>query len=188
MKDKNELLSKLKKLAEQGIDGEQEQAKKMFDKLCKKYNIDGSKVDTESVQRRTFTFKEKDKKLLLQIIYKVLNKREITYYIPRSDYSNRYKRTKISIYCTEEQEMQINFLFEFYTELYEQELKLFFQAFILKHELHHIFSDVSESDSEPEQSETAPQLSLDELERINAMMYGMSDKSPTLRITSGEVN
>ncbi|MGN1126530.1 MAG: hypothetical protein ACI4RI_03730, partial [Ruminococcus sp.] len=70
MKDRNKLLSKLKKLAEQGVDGEQEQAKKMFDKLCKKYNIDGSKVDTESVQCRTFTFKEKDKKLLFQIIYK----------------------------------------------------------------------------------------------------------------------
>ncbi|MGN0475740.1 MAG: hypothetical protein ACI4HM_00220 [Ruminococcus sp.] len=176
MRDKNELLSKLKKLAEQGVDGEQEQATKMFDKLCKKYNIDDTQVDTESVELKTFSFKAKDKQLFIQVVCKVLNESDIKFYLTRNGYTKRFKRTELSVYCTEEQSMQINFLFDFYSELYEQDLELFFRAFIEKHNL---FSDVPVTNLQK-----APSLSLDELVRMNAMMNGMSDKSPTLRITS----
>lgn len=173
---KIELLKKLKALAEQGVGGEKVNAQRMLDQLMKKYNISEEDLCEEKVQ--TFEFhwnNETEKRLLIQIIYKITNSVMIYTYF-HHDINGKRRQTAyiLGCDCTQSQRLEIEFLFEFYLRLWKKDLALFFHAFIQKHEL---FGN-SEGTSDSKTDE-------DTLWKMSNLMRGMSDDTPTKLIEQG---
>lgn len=161
--DIKERLRNLAKLANSGCYGEAEAAQNILAKLSKKYNlINSDLLDDEEIQEHGFAFKNiRDRTLLVQIIFKVMNKTDC--------YSYRNRKSKLYTNCTDIQAHEIKFLHEFYRQLYKKEEELFFSAFIQKHAL---FGDGIAEELPDEE----------ELFRMTAFMNNMRNDSPLLQI------
>lgn len=169
--DKIELLKKLRELALRGVDGEKETAEAMLQKLMKKYGVEETDLD-ESI-RKVVVFKfhgEVEKKLLMQIAYKITNEWNFCSYCYTA--SGRPCRTDLGVECTEAERIQILFLFDFYKELFQKEFDFFLSAFIQKHQLFGKLKD----------GENGFEMSREEWLRMAALMGGMEDASPLLRL------
>ena len=180
MEDKHkDLLKKLRELSMRGVDGERENAQKLFDRLSKKYGISESELDDECITVHQFTFHGAfEKQLLIQIIAKVLNANP-DFYNFTSNLTGRKKRTILGAKCTETQCVEINFLFDFYNTLYQKELEYFLIAFIQKHRL---FKETDENDNE------TSTLSYEEWLKVRMLAESMSSETPYLRIEGGAEN
>lgn len=156
------LLKKLKALAEQGVDGEKENARNMLDKLMVKYKVEEADLSEEALEDHDFRYhNEFEKKLLIQLIYKIAT--------GRREYSYRYGRGSQTTYgctCTKAEALQIQIEYEFYLTLWKEEMAMFFRAFIQKHQIF---------DTKPGHATTA--LGEEEAERMRCMMSGMQDKT-----------
>lgn len=122
-----EKLGKIKALAERGVGGEKETAKRMYVELCAKYGI--SEDETESalneVERRFFRYKtELERSLLIQIFYKVTG--DTKSYVYAKPHRNR---KEIGCDCTPLEAAEIDLLFEFYRKAMKEELEVFMMAF-----------------------------------------------------------
>lgn len=164
--DKKALVSKIKKLAEQGVGGEQTNAEIILRKIMEKYNItDDDIIDEVSLQYYEITFKGKyERKLLLQVVFKVMNNLDGIYYSVTE--SGRHSKNKFKVLCSAAQAAEIEYLFEFYKSLLNDELDFFVTSFIQKHR---IFGDTINNDSG---------LSKEDIKRMAALQMGMVDKSP----------
>lgn len=147
-------LTKLKSLAERGVGGEKETAEKKLRKLLADNGLTESDLLEETPQYYLFSYTYPYKrKLLGQIIYKVMNKTEI--------YHSKGTRNKLGIYCTPSQKLEIDLDFEFYSNLLDTEIDLLLSAFIQKQDL---FPDSSEAevirleDLTPEEREKAKRV------------------------------
>lgn len=169
----HERLKKLHALALQGVGGEREQAQALFDKLSQKYGVQMEDLEEDKLDTYEFHYGSKEEGLLLnQIAFKVTNRTDIFYCYK----DKRLNRNKQWIECTEAQKVEIEFLFEFYSALWERELKIFLQCFFQKHRL---FGDT--------ENVTNPvQLSDKDLEKMFSMMMGMDDASPLHQIEAGK--
>ena len=76
-------------------------------------------------------------------------------------------KTRLGADCTAAEKVEIEFLFDFYTRLWERERAAFLSAFIQKHRIFAIRDDI-----EPQE------VSREELLKMQALMLGMSDESP----------
>lgn len=172
---------KLRELSMRGVDGERENAQKLFDKLSKKYGISEGDLDDECTSVYQFTYHGAyEKQLLVQIIAKVLNA-DPDFYEYTSNLTERKKRTILGTKCTQAQRVEINFLFDFYNALYKKELEYFFRAFIQKHRL---YKETEEDDDEISPST----LSAEELLKISMLANSMSSETPYLRLEVGTKN
>lgn len=173
---KLDLLQRVKALAERGVGGEAENAAEILEKLMKKYGISEEQLDEEHRSRHDFTFHGKEeKKLLMQIVYKVTGEMGRTYGL-RYTVSGRPCRTTIGADCTSAEKVEIEYLFDFYKRLWEREREAFLAAFIQKHKL---FGSLPDG-VEPER------LDDEELEKMFALMRGMSNESPLRAIGDGK--
>lgn len=177
MNNKQELLQKLKALAEQGYGGERLNAQKKLTELMQKYGISEAELNDDILFDYEFEYHgEIEKKLLIQVIYKVTN-------IPNSVYSciytksRRICRTRLICHATKAQKIEIEFLFDFYKKLYVKEERIFFRAFIQKHNL---FGELRDGDEPTPTSD-------EELSQIYALMNGLSDEQPLKQIEAGNV-
>lgn len=173
MDDKiNSRLKKVYELALHGVGGEKETAKEILDSLLKKYALTFDDISDEVIKNYTFEFHGQTQKTLLrQIIYKVTNSTKSCHnlcYI----YSGKACRTKLGADCTEAQKSEIEFLFDFYRRLYEEEVKFFLNAFIQKHKL---FGDLKGG-------KEVTTLSHEEYLKISFLMEGLSNSSPLKQI------
>ena len=172
MANRQELLKKLKALAEQGVGGEKLNAQKKLDALMKKYGISEEELSDDMPIECEFTFSgEREKGLLSQIIYKVTNQSGTTYRFRYTD-SNRLCRTKLGCRATKAQKIEIDFLFDFYKKLYVKEEIMFYKAFVQKHKL---FGELKDGEAPRE-------IDFEELGRICALMNGMSEEQPLKQI------
>ena len=168
MEEKEVLLKKLKALADKGVGGEQENAKKILDRLLKKYDIELSDLDGESVFEHEFEYSDKfEREILKQICFKVTDGDRRVYSYKRGPGC----RTKICCECTDAEAAQIRFENDFYTELWREEMAYFLTAFISKHRLF---------DNKPNERPSA--LSEEDRMHISRMMNSLQDKSLTLRL------
>ena len=121
-------LQKLQNLAERGVGGEKETAKKKLDQILASNGMSEAdlKEDTESYYLFSYTFPYKQK-LLSQIIYKVTGKSDL--------YKSRGTRNKLGTYCTAAQKLEIELDFEFYSNLLDEEIDMLLSAFIAKQEI-----------------------------------------------------
>lgn len=172
MNGKINRLKKIRELAFHGIDGEKETAQKLFDTLSRKYGVTESDLDEENVLPFIFEFHGKEQKMiLLQTIYKVTNKTSNCSYL-RNTATGRTVKTKLRAYCTEAQKLDIEFLFDFYVKVWEEEVKTFLTAFIYKHD---IFGD---SNDDVPVKELTPEESL----KLSFFQTGMSSVDPVRRL------
>lgn len=168
MGEKEVLLKKLKALAEKGVGGEQENAKRILDRLLKKYDIELSDLDGESVFEHEFEYSGKfEREILKHVCFKVTNGDRRIYSYTRGPGC----RSKICCECTDAEAAQIRFENDFYSELWRQEIECFLTAFIIKHQLF---------DNKPDERPST--LSDEKRMRIFRMMRCLQDKSLTLRL------
>lgn len=155
MRNKEELLKKIKALAERGVGGEKESAEKLLSQLMEKYGITEEEISEDTVECEWFRYKDNiQKRLLNQIIYMILGNVD-TY----KRAGGRHKL--IGAYCTAAQRIEIEMNFEFFRNAMEKELKTFYSAFCHKNRLF-----------PPEEMarETMPE---DEVSKLEAMKIGM---------------
>lgn len=175
MENKNiEKLKKLRELALRGVDGEKTQAIAILEKLTQKYGVSMKELDEDIIEDFRFTFHgDKEKKLLLQITYKVTNETNRFHTLFFTN-TRRKCRTECEISCTKAQKIEIEFLFEFYKELWKKEIEALFSAYIQKHQLFGKLKD----------NEKAKELTPEERLKMEMMMNGLSSEKPTLQIQS----
>lgn len=120
-------IRKLQVLAERGIGGEKTTAEEKLRKMLEKngiYSMD--ELQSEKCEYTLFPYNGRyERKLLKQCIYKVL-----TAAGDRTYYHTRGTRQKLGIYCTKAQRMEIKLEFEFYRNIFYEELDIFMDAFI----------------------------------------------------------
>lgn len=172
MNDRNqELLQKLKALADRGVDGEQVQARRILDRLLKKYGVAEADLMDEALQEYKFKYiGPRQQSLLVQVCYKITNGDRRVYSYRHGKGSN----SEICCFCTKAEAIQIGLEYDFYKELWREEEALFYRAFIYKHR---IFRD-----SPPEKEDEEAGISAEELLRVQLMMQGLQDKEPRLMI------
>ncbi len=169
-----ERIRKIRELAINGIAGEQTSAQKLFDQLVEKYHLEDYDFESSSKRDYEFMFNDKfEEKLLIQIFSKVTESDEI-YEISYTATSGEAK-SKLKGYCSESQKIQIEFLFDFYNTLWQEELEVVLAAFIQKHALfRHLKKDETK----------ASEYDQETIDRIFSLMEGLVDKEPISRITS----
>lgn len=164
---KMELLKKLKALAESGVGGEQQNAQRKLTELMKKYGVEDADLSDEKLDFAEFRYVDKfDRQILRQCFAKINSDRRV-YKIRGSKQKREYWK------CTKAEEIQARIEFDFYRELWKEEIGIFIQAFIQKHELYAPFEDTGEH---------AGKVDKETLRRIIAMMHGLQDKELTQRI------
>lgn len=120
-------IKKLQALAERGVGGEKDTAAKMLQKILEKNGIHSlEELQEDEVEYFLFSYKGKHEiKLLKQCMYKVLGAADHTVY-----FRTKGTRQKIGIYCTKAQRIEIELEFEFYRNVFYEELPSFMSAFI----------------------------------------------------------
>lgn len=168
MTDQKERLKKLYALAMRGVGGEKVQAQAILEKLLKKYAITLDELDEETVEYYELEYHGKEQESLLkQTIYKITDDKN-SFYNLRYTYSGRKCKTRLGIHCTAAQKAEIEFLFSFYIRVWEKEREALLQAFIQKHK---IFGNLKDG-------ERGKELSPEELQKMYALMDGLSDEQP----------
>ncbi|MEK3759667.1 DUF2786 domain-containing protein [Paenibacillus sp. FSL P4-0338] len=175
MYDKEKMLEKLKglkALAERGVAGEKESAQKMLEKLMEKYGINENDIAAETVEMAWFRYHDDSEfRLLNQILYMVLG--DCDYYNKLGASKRKYK--VLGAYCTAAEHLEIELNFEFYKRAMQEELKLFYSAFMNKNKLF-------PSDEKPKAKSTCKDLSREEELRLSFMMEGMERRTMTKMI------
>lgn len=120
-------IKKLQALAERGVGGEKTTAEKMLQKMLEKNGISSlDELEKDEVEYFLFSYKGRHEiKLLKQCMYKVMGHSDHTKY-----YRTAGTRQKIGIYCTKAQRIEIELEFEFYRNVFYEELPSFMNAFI----------------------------------------------------------
>lgn len=163
--DKAALLKKIRALAERGVGGEADNAEEILRRLMEKYGVSEDELDEEERRRHDFEYHGKEQETLLrQVVYKVTGGYAYNL-VYRA--SGRRVKTRLGADCTAAEKVEIEFLFDFYTRLWERERAAFLSAFIQKHRIFAIRDDI-----EPQE------VSREELLKMQALMLGMSDESP----------
>lgn len=163
--DKAALLKKIRALAERGVGGEADNAEEILRRLMEKYGVSEDELDEEERRRHDFEYHGKEQeKLLRQVVYKVTGGYAYNL-VYRA--SGRKVKTRLGADCTAAEKVEIEFLFDFYTRLWERERDAFLSAFIQKHRIFTIRDDIE-----------TQEVSREELLKMQALMLGMSDESP----------
>lgn len=125
-----ELMKKLQVLAERGVGGEKEGAKKKLAQLLKANNMTEADLNKDDINYYLFSYQGSAMHTLLsQCIYKTLGSSNFTLY------KTKGTRNKIGAYCTREQKLTIDLDFEFYKALFEKEVETLMNAFIFKQDI-----------------------------------------------------
>ena len=160
-----EQVRKVKALADNGIDGEKENAKILLDKLLKKYNIDLNEFIEE--KRKAYKFKysnEHERRILVQCIAKFAP--NIKTFKRLCNNKGSIIKNIIELDLTNLEYLDSSGSAKFYTKLLKDEMETFMTAFIHKHKL---FGASNEDDA----SEST--LSTEEIETIVNMMKAMKN-------------
>lgn len=120
-------IKKLQALAERGVGGEKDTAAAMLQKMLEKNGIYSlEELETEEREYTLFSYKGRHEiKLLRQCMYKVMGAKS-----DRTTYRTAGTRQKIGIYCTKAQRIEIELEFEFYRNVFYEELSTFMDAFV----------------------------------------------------------
>lgn len=124
-----ERIEKIKALAERGVGGEKDTAQKKLDKLLKDNGLTIESLESEEIHYYLFSYSSSySKKLLFQVMYKVLSTK-VSYY------RTKHTRNKVGVYCTHSQKIEIELDYEFYLNLFEEEVDSLLSAFIQEQDL-----------------------------------------------------
>lgn len=182
--DKDSVLKKIEALINiannsSAYKGEKDSATDLINKLKAKYGITDDMIESLNDEKRTshqFRYQGKEgRKILYHVAYKIIGNIDdlVVYTMKR-----KRQVMMLLIECTDAEAIQIQFLYDFYYDLYHKELDLFMTAFINKHNLFGISNGQS----------GGPDYSDEDIDRIKGIMKNMRDDSPLLAISSGDDN
>ena len=160
-------LERVKALAERGVGGEKENAEALLNRLMAKYSI--SEEDIEDTAERDYFIRYHnfwERKLIVQIAYKHLGSGHCCGTVGTQ--SGRPHK-KICVTCTPAQYIEIEADFEFYKAAWEEELAIFYSAFISKNDIFPPPELASPSDDD--------EIDLVRLEKVRAMMSGIDRRT-----------
>lgn len=124
---------KLQALAERGVGGEKETARKKIEKLLADNNLSEEDLNEEKTHYYLFSYSGAPyrRKLLFQVIYKVMGA-NTAYKV----YHSKGTRNKAGIYCTPAQKLEIDLDYEFYSNQFDLEVEILMHAFISKNDIY----------------------------------------------------
>lgn len=112
MENKEELLKKIKALAERGVGGEKDSAQVLLDCLMKKYGVTESDLEAERVETAWFRYHDEfERRILNQIIYMVTGKVSFGCV---GTYTER-PRKKRGVDCTAAERLEIEANYSFFS-------------------------------------------------------------------------
>ena len=155
------LIRKLKELADRGEGGEKDNAANKLQSLLDKHGISLEDISQDVIKEREFILKPHQLKFFVQIAYSCFGK-ETTIY----KYQNEKKRKEIKRFLklTDAQFIELTAKFDFYWNKYENDLEIFYSAFIQRNELYVKGSSRKEDLTKEE---------IEEINKVRAMMYGL---------------
>lgn len=151
-----DLAKKLHAMAERGENHERENAADKLEKLMQKYGITFDDIEIDQARDFVIEYKGIDKKFVVQIIANVLGKKARLY-----DYGHP-KTKKFIIRCTHSEFLLIQAKLDFFWPAYNDELDIFYGAFIQKNRL---FAKPDKDNNSDEK-----QLSPEEFERVQRII------------------
>ena len=131
--NKEELLKKIKALAESGIGGEKENAKRILKDLMLKFNIKEDELEEEYIKEFDIKMPKffNAVNLAAQIIYSIVGKEVDS---GKGLYIFKKKR-KYSIKATTSEFLEFEAKFKFYFYYFKKEINRFYDAFIQRNEI-----------------------------------------------------
>lgn len=164
-----QLAKKLKALADRGIGGEKQNAETMLKALMEKHSITMDMIDENNLAEHTFELEDKDRKFWKQVVASVIG---TSYELFTYPYDRRHHRKvkRYTIKCTPSDYIEIQAKYDFFTKAYEDELEIFYSAFIQKNKLY----AKSKGDDNKDQPDMTPE-EMDKLYRMLEMMKGMKN-------------
>ena len=162
-----EKLMKVKALADRGEGGERESAERTLAALMERYGITEADLEDNQVSTHWIRYKTVwEKKLLHQLAYMYLG--EGNSFGCVGTYTGR-SRKEVGIKCTPAQYIEIEADFAFYSAAMEEEMGIFYSAFLQKNNLF----PPPELARENTEEEIAEAMDLERLAKISAMMDGI---------------
>lgn len=128
MNNAEDLIAKVKALAQEGVAGEKENAQIMLEKLCRKYNISLDDLDDEAVSDFDIGLGNNayERSLLHQVFYSVVGNLD--------DRKKLFKYTKYRnkgfLTCTKAEFLETQAKFNFYRYHLKKDMDMFYDAFI----------------------------------------------------------
>ena len=166
-----ELMKKLMALAERGIGGEKETAKRKLAQLMDKYGVSDADLSDEALEDHEYKYRDQnEKKLLRQIFYKINHERDVLIYS-----QGRGMHSILIFRATKAEAIQAGIEYEFYRQLWKEEQDFLMECFIQKHRLFRLDPDAPTQDLDEETSK-----------RMWQMMQAMEDKQLQRMIESKE--
>jgi len=158
-----ELLKKVNALAKRGVDGEKESAAQRLEYLMGKYGVTFDMLEADTKKEREFVVLQDQNKFFNQIVYSVCGGVDIFYY-EKDKYKKKIRKL---VTMTEVEFIEVSERFAFFWKKYEEEMKLFYVAFIRKNEL-----TSKPSEDRDERKEPTPE-EIEEYLRVRQMMGGI---------------
>lgn len=159
-----EKLEKIKALADRGERGEKETAERLLARLMKQYGISVEELEDAKISTHWIRYKtEWESKLISQLAYMRLGHGHTFGCV--GAYTER-PRKKVGIDCTPAQYIEIEADFTFYSAALEEEMKLFYRAFLNKNNLF----PPPELAGDPVNDEDVDQV---EAMKVSAIMMGL---------------
>lgn len=124
-----DIAKKLKALAERGIGGERYNAQKALDRLMKEHSFLKEDLENETRLWKDLHYEVKYKQLLIHVAFSVIGNHAKSFMV------YKYRKTKMQFNVTAAEHIEIQAKYDFYKHLYEDELKIFWHGFLLKHDL-----------------------------------------------------
>lgn len=160
-------LKKLLSLAERGVGGEAENARRILDQLLDKYNITLDDLRSNNVRERAFPYKTKDEfHLFIQILANIFGTTSEVF--TKAKYNTRKKQLYVEL--SDLDFIDLSNMWSFYRAQFNKERKrLFadmFSAFVMKHNIYSRDPKDPGENSEPD---------WDRLERIFNLSKSMED-------------
>jgi len=173
---KQELLLKIKQLADSGVGGEKVNAQKMLEELMKKYNISEDELCEETIKEFQIKLPKgfKVHELAVQVFYSVVGCRN-----DKKFFSGYTERNKRFVFCTPAEFMEFEAKYKFYQHYLEKESNRFYKAFV---QANHIFPNPGQ-EREVEETKTMPELTEEDIEMLK--LAGRLEKHDYLKQIDG---
>lgn len=164
-------LRKLAALAERGVGGEAENARRLMEQICRAYGVSLDDVlNFEEVKRYKFEIGRRkiDLELFMQCYAKVTGKRELSY--------RRFSRSEISVELTAYQYAEISSLFSWHKENFKRDVENLLETLFLSYcQKHSLFRE--KSGDEPEEEYQLTPEDIRKLIAAAALRDSLSDNS-----------
>lgn len=140
-----DLAKKLYELSKRGESGEKENAASKLESVMKKYGITMDMLSDDEMKERVFLAEDGlERKFLWQIMSSVVGERSTFY----SKADSKKKKKRVFVKLTDIEFIEISEKFDFYWQKYNEDVMIFYKAFIQKNHLYKKLSENQSTDKE----------------------------------------